>query len=273
MYTCSVNFLTCVCIYVINIYSINFLNWMVSVTTVKVCDKKFILKEKKSEYIMREKTVLTKTNHPFIIKLFYTFQDTDRLCILHCYCYSVSFYPGYISYLYVIYECLFWYDNISSHTLFESNGFFAWVVCFLPSWFRISYELNTGQKDGMVCKQRLANVGRKNMISGHDVLPLTCKTPYFFFFYSSCTFNRCHFGYWFHVHEFCNTCFFISVWTGCYRCGENCVRNANRLSFGNDATLKFCVYVWVCVCMYVLVCSTLQFFDMHHCGNVQTNYV
>ncbi|KAL8576711.1 hypothetical protein ACOMHN_025184 [Nucella lapillus] len=46
---------------------------------IKVCDKKFILKERKSEYIMREKTVLTKTNHPFIIKLFYTFQDTDRL--------------------------------------------------------------------------------------------------------------------------------------------------------------------------------------------------
>ena len=49
---------------------------------VKVCDKRFIMKEKKSEYIMREKTVLTKTNHPFIIKLHYTFQDPDRLCIL-----------------------------------------------------------------------------------------------------------------------------------------------------------------------------------------------
>lgn len=46
---------------------------------IKVCDKKFILKEKKGEYIMREKTVLTKTNHPFIIKLYYTFQDSDRL--------------------------------------------------------------------------------------------------------------------------------------------------------------------------------------------------
>lgn len=46
---------------------------------IKVCDKKFIMKERKSEYIMREKTVLTKTNHPFIIKLFYTFQDSDRL--------------------------------------------------------------------------------------------------------------------------------------------------------------------------------------------------
>ena len=50
--------------------------------TVKICEKKFILKEKKSEYIMREKTVLTMTNHPFIIKLFYTFQDSERLCIL-----------------------------------------------------------------------------------------------------------------------------------------------------------------------------------------------
>ncbi|XP_076436854.1 3-phosphoinositide-dependent protein kinase 1-like [Babylonia areolata] len=46
---------------------------------IKVCDKKFIMREKKSEYIMREKTVLTKTNHPFIIKLSYTFQDPDRL--------------------------------------------------------------------------------------------------------------------------------------------------------------------------------------------------
>lgn len=46
---------------------------------IKVCDKKHILKEKKSEYIMREKAVLTRMNHPYIIRLHYTFQDTDRL--------------------------------------------------------------------------------------------------------------------------------------------------------------------------------------------------
>ncbi|XP_062573314.1 3-phosphoinositide-dependent protein kinase 1-like isoform X2 [Saccostrea cucullata] len=37
------------------------------------------MRERKTQYVMREKEVLMKLNHPFFIRLFYTFQDTDRL--------------------------------------------------------------------------------------------------------------------------------------------------------------------------------------------------
>ncbi|PVD37969.1 hypothetical protein C0Q70_00571 [Pomacea canaliculata] len=46
---------------------------------IKVCNKQHLIRERKSEYAMREKAVLTMVNHPFIIKLFYTFQDVERL--------------------------------------------------------------------------------------------------------------------------------------------------------------------------------------------------
>lgn len=46
---------------------------------IKVLEKRHIMREKKTQYVMREKEVLMKMNHPFIIRLFYTFQDTDRL--------------------------------------------------------------------------------------------------------------------------------------------------------------------------------------------------
>lgn len=46
---------------------------------VKVLEKRHIMREKKTQYVMREKEVLMKLNHPFFIRLFYTFQDQDRL--------------------------------------------------------------------------------------------------------------------------------------------------------------------------------------------------
>ncbi|CAI9728956.1 3-phosphoinositide-dependent protein kinase 1-like [Octopus vulgaris] len=46
---------------------------------IKVLEKKHILREKKTQYVMREKEVLARINHPFFIRLYYTFQDTDRL--------------------------------------------------------------------------------------------------------------------------------------------------------------------------------------------------
>lgn len=46
---------------------------------IKVLEKRHIMREKKSEYVMREKQVLMRMNHPFIIRLYYTFQDVDRL--------------------------------------------------------------------------------------------------------------------------------------------------------------------------------------------------
>jgi 3-phosphoinositide dependent protein kinase-1 len=46
---------------------------------VKVLDKRHILREKKAKYVSIEKEVLNRMIHPFIIKLFYTFQDTNSL--------------------------------------------------------------------------------------------------------------------------------------------------------------------------------------------------
>ncbi|KAJ3232045.1 3-phosphoinositide dependent protein kinase-1 [Chytriomyces hyalinus] len=46
---------------------------------VKVVDKKFLVRENKAKYAMVEKEVLNRSNHPFIVKLFYTFQSADSL--------------------------------------------------------------------------------------------------------------------------------------------------------------------------------------------------
>ncbi|XP_064624559.1 3-phosphoinositide-dependent protein kinase 1-like isoform X2 [Lineus longissimus] len=48
----------------------------------KVLEKRHILREKKAQYVNREKEVfnmLSKHNHPFFIKLYFTFQDPERL--------------------------------------------------------------------------------------------------------------------------------------------------------------------------------------------------
>ncbi|XP_050391920.1 3-phosphoinositide-dependent protein kinase 1 [Patella vulgata] len=46
---------------------------------IKVLEKNHIIRERKSGYVMREKSVLLKLNHPFFIRLYCTFQDADRL--------------------------------------------------------------------------------------------------------------------------------------------------------------------------------------------------
>ncbi|KAK2176381.1 hypothetical protein NP493_665g02009 [Ridgeia piscesae] len=46
---------------------------------IKVLEKAHIIREKKEKYVKREKEVLQKINHPFFIKLYFTFQDKSRL--------------------------------------------------------------------------------------------------------------------------------------------------------------------------------------------------
>ncbi|KAJ3024133.1 UNVERIFIED_CONTAM: 3-phosphoinositide dependent protein kinase-1 [Siphonaria sp. JEL0065] len=46
---------------------------------IKVLDQKFIIKENKVKYVFIERDVLNATNHPFIVKLFYTFQSSSSL--------------------------------------------------------------------------------------------------------------------------------------------------------------------------------------------------
>lgn len=57
---------------------------------IKVLDKKHIIKEKKVEWVEREKCILDKLRHPSIVTLFYTFQDRDSLCT---YFFFPSCYP------------------------------------------------------------------------------------------------------------------------------------------------------------------------------------
>ena len=78
--TCKSNFQTnMTCQYILLNDDSAFVFYLFSV---KVLEKKHILREKKQEYVMREKEVFSKLNHPFFIKLYFTFQDPDRLCIL-----------------------------------------------------------------------------------------------------------------------------------------------------------------------------------------------
>lgn len=52
---------------------------------VKVCEKQQIIKEKKQEQVGREKdalNILSNSGSSFFVKLYCTFQDSERLCIL-----------------------------------------------------------------------------------------------------------------------------------------------------------------------------------------------
>ena len=51
----------------------------------KVIRKAHIIREKKIPYVTREKEILAMTNHPFIVKLYFTFQDKENLCIFSSY--------------------------------------------------------------------------------------------------------------------------------------------------------------------------------------------
>jgi 3-phosphoinositide dependent protein kinase-1 len=50
-----------------------------TVYALKIMDKKFITKENKTAYVKLERIVLDQLEHPGIVKLFFTFQDTQSL--------------------------------------------------------------------------------------------------------------------------------------------------------------------------------------------------
>ncbi|KAI8905610.1 kinase-like domain-containing protein [Gorgonomyces haynaldii] len=58
---------------------------------VKMLDKRHILKENKAKYVNLEKQVLHLLNHPRIVKLYYTFQDTWSLYFVLEYCANGDF--------------------------------------------------------------------------------------------------------------------------------------------------------------------------------------
>jgi serine/threonine protein kinase len=53
-----------------------------NVYALKIMDKKFVTKENKTSYVKMERIVLDQLDHPGVIRLFFTFQDTYSLCQL-----------------------------------------------------------------------------------------------------------------------------------------------------------------------------------------------
>lgn len=49
---------------------------------VKILEKRYIMKENKAQYVKRERDVMSNLDHPFFVKLYFTFQDDEKLCIL-----------------------------------------------------------------------------------------------------------------------------------------------------------------------------------------------
>lgn len=61
---------------------LNFYNENVFFPTVKILEKRHIIKENKVQYVKRERDLMSILEHPFFVKLFFTFQDDEKLCIL-----------------------------------------------------------------------------------------------------------------------------------------------------------------------------------------------
>lgn len=49
---------------------------------VKILEKRHIMKENKTQYVKRERDLMSNLDHPFFVKLYFTFQDDEKLCIL-----------------------------------------------------------------------------------------------------------------------------------------------------------------------------------------------
>lgn len=59
-----------------------YFNKNVFFSTVKILEKRHIIKENKVQYVKRERDLMSILEHPFFVKLFFTFQDDEKLCIL-----------------------------------------------------------------------------------------------------------------------------------------------------------------------------------------------
>jgi serine/threonine protein kinase len=46
-------------------------------------DKRHIIREKKAEYIKNERNILDKLTYDGVVRLYFTFQDENNLCILY----------------------------------------------------------------------------------------------------------------------------------------------------------------------------------------------
>ncbi|KAJ0015850.1 hypothetical protein NQD34_014140 [Periophthalmus magnuspinnatus] len=51
----------------------------ISCFSVKILEKHHIMKEKKAQYVKRERDLMSDLDHPFFVKLYFTFQDDEKL--------------------------------------------------------------------------------------------------------------------------------------------------------------------------------------------------
>lgn len=58
---------------------------------VKILEKRHIMKENKVQYVKRERDLMSNLDHPFFVKLYFTFQDDEKLCILSSNCQDICF--------------------------------------------------------------------------------------------------------------------------------------------------------------------------------------
>lgn len=63
------------------VYKIIYSHFLFS-PTVKILEKRHIMKENKAQYVKRERDLMSNLDHPFFVKLYFTFQDDEKLCIL-----------------------------------------------------------------------------------------------------------------------------------------------------------------------------------------------
>lgn len=53
---------------------------------IKILDKRYVIKHKKTKYVQTEKEIMNMLDHPNVVKLYYTFQDPDKLCMYSIIC-------------------------------------------------------------------------------------------------------------------------------------------------------------------------------------------
>ncbi|KAK3571771.1 hypothetical protein QTP86_018702, partial [Hemibagrus guttatus] len=53
--------------------------WTSQAPSVKILEKRHIMKENKAQYVKRERDVMSNLDHPFFVKLYFTFQDEEKL--------------------------------------------------------------------------------------------------------------------------------------------------------------------------------------------------
>lgn len=99
-------------------------------------DKKFITKENKTAYVKLERIVLDQLDHPAIVRLYFTFQDTFSLC-RYSYCnFVVVFYFLNTASA----SQLFYWCSLCTHLFFVMPFWFFLIWIIIWCWFLLLYR-------------------------------------------------------------------------------------------------------------------------------------